>query len=332
MRSVPAGSFERMTAVGTLWRAYQCYRRGKSRRQRVATFDLDADRHLFALRRDLRSGKYRPGSYSLSVIRDPKIRLISAQPIRDCVVQQALLDVIGPTYERAFIEHAYACLSERGPQRAVLQYLAWARRYRYRLSLDIRRYFLSIHRPTLLELIHRRLRATDRQTRQLVSILMESGSQVYRQPLARQVLKLDADPLPPEAGIPIGSYLSQWAGSLYLDGLDHFVQRELRIPSYLRYMDDFTLFAEDPHQLTTARSSIAQWLGVERRLELNPKRHAVVPTAQPSVFLGYRVSRAGIVPSRKMKKRMKKRVKALRGDPPKLARSLRSYKSLFTFG
>lgn len=331
MRSVPAGSFERLTSFGTLWQAYGRHRRGKSRYPRVATFDLDADRHLLAFHRDLRRGAYAPGEYQLAVIHDPKTRLIAAQPIRDCVVQQALLDEIGSSYDRGFVDHAYACCAGRGPLRAVLKYLDWTRRCGYRLALDIRRYFLSIHRPTLCRLIHHRLR--DERTRRLVAILVDSGAGVYRQPLAIEVLGLDAAPLPPAAGLPIGSYLSQWSGSLYLDGLDHFIKRTLKVHAYLRFMDDLTLFGDDAGELEAARGAIADWLRRERRLELNPKRGRVLPAAQPSVYLGYRVSRGGIVPSRKMKRRMKKRLRAVRQQGhARLERSLRSYRGLMTFG
>ncbi len=331
MRSVPAGSFERLSSIEALWHAWRRYRRGKRRNRRVAAFDLDADRHLLALYRDLRRGSYRPGGYSLSVIHDPKTRLIAAQPVRDCVVQQALLDEIGPIYDRGFIDHAYACCTGRGPQRAVLRYLAWTRRYRWRLALDIRRYFLSVHRPTLKRLIHLRLR--DEKTRRLVHLLVDSGAAVYRQPLAVKVLGLVQDPLPPDSGMPIGSYLSQWSGSLYLDGLDHFGKRELKIHGYLRFMDDFTVFGDDRATLENARAAISEWIASERRLELNPKRQAVVPAAQPSTYLGYRVSRGGIQPSRKMKRRMRQRLLAVaQQGPRKLARSLRSYRALMTFG
>jgi hypothetical protein len=331
MRSVPAGSFERLTSFPALWRAYGRYRRGKSRYRRVAAFDLDADRHLMVLHRDLRRGSYVPGEYRLAVIHDPKTRLIAAQPIRDCVAQQALLDEIGSWYDRGFIDHAYACCAGRGPLRAVLQYLEWTRRCRFRLALDVRRYFLSIHRPTLCRLIHRRLR--DERTRRLVEILVDSGAGVYRRPLAVKALGLDADPLPPEAGVPIGSYLSQWSGSLYLDGLDHFVKRTLKVHAYLRFMDDLTLFGDDDAELWKARDAVADWLRRERRLELNPKRGRVLPAEQPSVYLGYRVSRGGIVPSRKMKRRMKNRLRAVReAGHTRLGRSLRSYRGLMTFG
>jgi RNA-directed DNA polymerase len=331
MRSVAAGSFERLSGFQALWHAWHRYRRGKRRRPPVAAFDLDADRHLLALSRALRNGGWRPGRYALHSIRDPKTRLIAAPALRDRVLHQALLDEIGPCYERGFIDHSYACGRGRGVHRAVLQHLTWMRRYPYRLALDVHRYFPSVHLPTLYGLIAQRLR--DERTRALVWMLLDSGARVYRHPLAVRILGLDRDPLPLDSGLPIGAYLSQWCGALYLDGLDHFVKRELQAPGYLRYMDDMVLFGADKAALVEAREAIAGWLGQERRLELNPKRRQVHANSVPGTFLGCRVSRAGIAPGGKMTRRMRQRLRALRDAPPeRIARSLQSYAAWARFG
>jgi len=44
------------------------------------------------------------------------------------------------------------------------------------------------------------------------------------------------------------------------------------------------------------------WLAEERRLQLHPKRWDVLPATHLSIFLGYRLSRAGITPSRKLRR------------------------------
>jgi hypothetical protein len=162
--------------------------------------------------------------------------------------------------------------------------------------------------------------------------LLQSGAEVYRTPLAVQTLELDRYPLAPDCGLPLGSYLSQWCGTFYLDGLDHFVKPELKVEGYLRYMDDFTLFGDDRAALLAARQRIVDWLERERRLQLNPKRWHIVPNTTPGVFLGYRVSRSGIGPSRKLRRSMQRRLQlaAGRGYEP-LVRSLQSYRGLLLF-
>ncbi len=328
MRSVPAGSFERLSRLGALWGAWLRCRKGKRRQPRIAAFDLDADTHVCRLHRSLSSGGYRPRPYRLKVVQDPKTRLIAAPAIADRIVQNALLAEIGPTYERGFIDQSYACCTGRGPHRAVLEYLRWLRRYRFRLSLDVKSYFASMHHDTLFDLFARRLR--DRRTLDLIHDLLAAGGRVYRSPLAVKILGLDRDPLPPGCGMPLGGYLSHWSGGFYLDGLDHFVKRRLKIRGYLRYMDDSVCFGDDRAELEDAREAIRGWLWTERGLALKRRRDTVQPTSQPGTFLGFRVSRSGVAPGPKAKRRLKQRllnVDATGADH--LARSLRAYRGLF---
>lgn len=328
MRSVPAGSFARLSAFESLWAAWCTCRPGKRRRSTIAAFDLDADRHLLSLSRALRAGRYRPSPWRLRIIEDPKLRLIAAPAVPDRVVHHALLTEIGPCFERGFSEHSYTAGSGRGPHRAVLQYLAWQRRFGFRLHLDIAGYFQSVDHDVLRGLIFPRLR--DSETRRLLDLILGSGEGVYRDPLAGRVLGGGRPRV--GTGLPLGSWLSQWCGTFYLDGLDHFVKRELRIPGYLRYMDDFVLFCDDAARLANARAAIADWLAAERRLALNPKHLEVVPNRASAVFLGYRISRAGIAPSRKLRRRLRGRLRkaAARGEDA-VVRSIRSYRGLLLF-
>jgi len=330
MHRVPAGSFDRLSSLEALWRAYRACRRGKGRQPRMAAFDLDADRNLCALHRDLACGAYRPSPWRLRIVHDPKTRLIAAPSIRDRVVHRALIDEIGPHYERSFLDQAYAWGTGRGPHRAVLQLLAWTRRHRYRLSLDVARYFPSIPHPILSALLFRSL--ADPGTRALVLRLLSAGGSVYRTALAREVLGFGGPDWPDDRGLALGSCLSQWCGNLYLDGLDHFVKRELKIGAYLRYMDDLVLLDDERARLEDVRAAIGDWLGRERGLALNPKRWQVAPAREPCVFLGYRVSPAGIAPSRKLRRRMASRLRrAARKGPDALRRTLASYRGLLLF-
>jgi len=241
------------------------------------------------------------------------------------VLHHALLTEIGPTFERRFIDDSYACLTGRGPARAVLRHLGWTRRHRYRLSLDVRAYFASIRHDVLIGLLHRRLR--DARTRRLVEQIVSTGGEVYRSPLAIDVL---GRAVPPGRGLPIGTWFSQWSSALYLDGLDHYAKRALGLRAYLRYGDDVACFHDDPAVLRDARDAMAEWLEAERGLALNPKRTAIEPTRRPCTFLGYRVSRAGLRVAPKVWRRMRAKLRAAeRRGPERLARSVAAYEALF---
>ena len=87
-------------------------------------------------------------------------------------------------------------------------------------------------------------------------------------------------------GLPIGNLTSQLFANVHLDGLDHFVKEVLRAKGYLRYVDDFALFHDDPGRLEDWRRRIARYLE-GRRLRLHPRKTCIVETGAPAEFLGF---------------------------------------------
>jgi len=329
MRSVAPGSFERLSGVAALWAAWSAHARGKRRKPAIATYDLDVDRRLLALHRELRAGTYAPAASRQHVVHEPKIRLISTPALRDRIVHQAVVGELAPAFERGYHPRSFACRPGLGPPRAVLHHLACSRRFAFRLHLDIRRYFPSIDHGILLGLVRRRIRPEDARTIELVDRLVDAGGAVYRTPLAVVALGLEADPVAPACGLAIGSCLSQWAANLYLDGADHFITRTLKVPGYLRYMDDLTLFADSRGQLAEAREAVVEWLARERQLGLSSRSGAVVPASEPCTYLGARISRAGLGPSRKVRRRLARNVRhAAAAGEDALIRCIRSYRGL----
>ena len=66
---------------------------------------------------------------------------------------------------------------------------------------------------------------------------------------------------------------------------------------------------------------------------MNRKRWHIHPAAQPSTYLGYRVSPSGLTLGRKTGRRMKHRpCQAARYNPERLQRSVASYRGLALFG
>jgi retron-type reverse transcriptase len=89
-------------------------------------------------------------------------------------------------------------------------------------------------------------------------------------------------------GIPIGNQTSQFFSNVYLDPLDHFVKEKLRFKGYVRYVDDFLLFANNKTELRDARNLISKFLN-DYRLRLHSKKNTISPVNNGIRFLGYRV-------------------------------------------
>ena len=327
MRSVPAGSFRLISEPESLWCAWRAVRRGKRRGPSVAAFELDADRHIFALSRALRAGTWYPSAPALRTVCDPKLRLIAAPAVADRILHRALLDAIGPAFERGYLPQSFTSGPGAGMHQAAIAYLGLLRRYPWRCQLDIARYFPSVDLGRLESLLFRRL--TDPDTRLILTRLLDGGARVYR---TRPAIEVLGPPPAGRRGLALGSYLSQWCGNFYLDGLDHHIKRVLKVPGYLRYMDDFALFGEDPVRLTEARAAVAEWLATERGLALKPKGGQVRPSREPATFLGFRIAPAGITPGRKLRRRFAARVKVAAGEgEAALERCLASYRGLLLF-
>ena len=89
--------------------------------------------------------------------------------------------------------------------------------------------------------------------------------------------------------MPVGNLTSQFLANVYLDPLDHQVKDHWRVRGYLRYMDDFVLFGDDPLVLDRQRQDIEAFL--HRRLALTAKSAAtcINRSAHGLTFLGRRV-------------------------------------------
>ncbi|HJW89423.1 MAG TPA: reverse transcriptase domain-containing protein, partial [Anaerolineales bacterium] len=270
-----------------LYLAYRDARRGKRGKAPVATFERDQEKELLTLQAELQSQIYTPGSYHSFFIHEPKRRLISAAPFRDRVVHHALCRVIEPLWERRFTSDSYANRVGKGTHRALDRAQKFARRYPYVLQCDIRQFFPSIdHEILWAELTHL---IADQDVLWLCDRILASGKDVLSDNY--QMVWFPGDNLLSALrprGLPIGNLTSQFWANVYLNQLDRFIKRNLACRAYLRYVDDFLLFAEDKHQLWVWREAVIQEL-TRLRLVLHENRAQVYPTNTGIPFLGFRL-------------------------------------------
>jgi hypothetical protein len=87
-------------------------------------------------------------------------------------------------------------------------------------------------------------------------------------------------------GLPIGTLTSQFWANCFLDPFDHFVKRELRCKGYLRFVDDFLLFADDRPTLWGWREAALGYLA-HLRLTIHERRAHPRPVTEGIPFLGF---------------------------------------------
>ncbi|MFQ5614651.1 MAG: reverse transcriptase domain-containing protein, partial [Anaerolineae bacterium] len=278
--------------------AYRKASKGKRGKPSVAAFEHRLEDNLLQLQAELRTHTYRPESYVSFYIHEPKRRLISAAPFPDRVVHHALCNVIEPLFERRFIHDSYANRVGKGNHRALDRCQEFARRHRYVLQCDLRQFFPSIDYAVLREILARVI--GDPDVIWLADQILDSGAGVLSE--AYEMVWFLGDDLLAiyrPRGLPIGNLTSQFWANVYLNPFDHFVKRELRCKAYLRYVDDFLLFADDKQTLWRWRKAIIERLA-RFRLALHEARCHPRPVTEGIPFLGFIV-----FPTRRRLKRRK---------------------------
>ncbi len=278
-------------------RAYFDCRANKRNTASALAFEADLERNLRSLHEALLNGSYRIGPSICFVILRPKPREVWAAQFRDRVVHHLIYNHVGPRFERTFIADSCACIPGRGTLYAVRRIEAKVRsitqsfsRPAFYLKLDLANFFVSIRKPTLAELLARRIHEPWwRALTEAVLFHDPRPDAILQSPPAKMAL------IPPhkrlanqsaDRGLPIGNLSSQFFANVYLDELDQFCKHRLHVRHYVRYVDDFVLLHESPQQLNAWRAEIEAFLADRLALQLNPRKTILQPVARGIDFVG----------------------------------------------
>ncbi len=263
--------------------------RGKQFQPHVRRFGENLDANLSQIAKELIFQTFHFGCLSSFVIHDPKERTIHVAPLRDRVVQHAIMNVCEPVFERYQINGSYACRKGKGQFSALDRAISNSRRTDWYLKLDIHKYFNSISHEILKKLLFRLFKDN-----RLLEILNDL---------------IDSHYIQPGRGIPIGNLTSQYFANHYLGVLDHHIKEQLGVRYYVRYMDDFVLWSNDRRKLLTYLTHIQEFLEKQLGLSLNPPCMNRTSAGMP--YLGYRVRPSGLRLSHRGRYRMRRKYRKM---------------------
>jgi len=256
--------WESVVSMDNLRLAYRRASRGRKRKRPVERFARDLHANLEEIRRSLIERTFTTGHYTVKTVYEPKERLIYVLPFKpDRIVQHALMNVLAPIWSRSFIKDSFGNIPGRGLHAGSRRTMEFTRGGGWVLKCDISKFYPSIDHDILFGIISRKVK--DRDVLWLVRDIIDS--------------------FPGGKNVPIGNYCSQWFGNVYLHGLDRFVKEGLKFRRYLRYCDDFCLFADGKAGLLSARSRIDEFL--RERLGLRFSHADIFPVSRGLNFLGY---------------------------------------------
>jgi retron-type reverse transcriptase len=277
--------FNEICSFQNLWYASRKAKRGKSSFDYVQRFEHLLETELLQLRRELLACTYVPGHYKEFIIVEPKVRMISAAPYRDRVVHHALCNVIEPLFNRSFLLDSYANQAGKGVHRAVDRFQWFAQKYRYVLKCDIRKYFPSIDHSVLKSIIRKKIACA--RTLSLIDTIIDRSNN--QDPVHEYFPGDDLfTPFERRRGLPIGNLTSQFFANVYLNQFDHYMKEEQGANGFIRYVDDFVMFADDKEELYRLRSCAESFLA-SLRLCLHQTKSLIHKNSVGVQYLGYRI-------------------------------------------
>ena len=279
--------YSRICSWPNLLLAFRKASKGKRGKAPAAAFEYRLEDNLVNLQAELGNKTYRPGNYHSFYVHDPKRRLISAAPFRDRVVHHALCNVIEPIFEKRFVSDSFANRVGKGNHRALDRAQTYARKFKYVLPCDVRRFFPSIDHGILREILGSTIH--DEDVAWLMNRILKSGEGVLKDEYEMAWFPGDTlfDAWRPR-GLPIGNLTSQFWANCYLNGFDHFVKRELRCNGYVRYVDDMLFFGNDKKELWAWKRAVMDRLA-GLRLVIHENSAQVKPVTDGFPFLGFLV-------------------------------------------
>ena len=306
-------TYNTIISLENLLISWQEFLRGKRNRKDVLEFSVKFMDNIFRLHDELENKEYQHGSYHAFKINDPKPRDIHKANVRDRIVHHAIYRILCPYFDNKFIYDSYSCRVNKGSHKAINRFRDMSRKVSVNntrtvwvLKCDIKKFFASIDHGILKDILRRLIK--DNDIMQLLEKIIDSFH-------AESNVNI---------GLPLGNVTSQIFINIYLNELDQFIKRELKVRYFIRYADDFVILDTNKSYLIKIIPKISEYLERELKLTLHPNKIFIKTLSSGIDFLGWvhfpyhRVLRAST------KRRMLKKLKGKVGSE-NFNQSLQSY-------
>lgn len=264
--------YQEICDIDNILEAHRNARKGKTHYAEVRTIDRDPERYAKSISTMLTNHLYRTSPYKVFTKFDSgKEREIYVLPYYpDRIVQWAVVQVLEPIWERTLIAQTYSSIKGRGIHRGLMdvqQAMMDVEGTAYCLKLDVRKFYPSIDHALLKNIVRRKIK--DPEVLELLDDIIGSVGD--------------------GRGVPIGNYLSQFFGNLYLSGFDHWMKEVKWAKHYFRYCDDIVILDASKERLHLLRVEIESYLRNNLHLTLKDNWQVFPTRTRGLDFLGYRM-------------------------------------------
>ena len=233
-----------------------------------------------------------------------KTRLLGIPTVIDRWLQQCVAQAIAPKFEEGFTAHSYGFRPNKNAHQCVQQAQQYINEgHQHIVDIDLKSFFDEVEHCLLLQLIYRKVKC--RHTLRLIRKWL------------RAPIEIDGKLTKRRKGVPQGGPLSPLLSNIMLHELDKELEKQgLR---YVRYADDFSIYAESKQAARKVGNNIYLFLKNRLRLPINREKSGIRKPVQFEI-LGYgfvptyekgKKGKYQLVVSKKSWKNLKRNLKAI---------------------
>lgn len=296
-----------MCSMENIQRAHINARKGKAHYHEVQMVNANEAHYLTQIQDMLLNKTFRNSEYTTFMKLDSaKEREIFKLPyFPDRIIHHCIVQVLEPIWMKTLIADTYSSLKGRGIHKGVERIKAALKdkdNTKYCLKMDVRKFYPSISHNLLKTILQRKIKDPD--VMWVLDEIIESTE-----------------------GVPIGNYLSQHFGNLYLSGFDHWMKEEQGCKYYFRYCDDVVILHSSKEHLADLRLKVSDYLETNLKLQLK-HNWQVFPVDRRGIdFLGYKFYHTHTTLRKSTATQFKRTISQIKSSKPKTSRMINSIMS-----
>ena len=254
----------------------------------VSDFASRLEPNIKFLHEKLKTNTYQPSPVRRVEIEKPEggTRLLGIPTVKDRVVQQAIVNIIEPIFDKTFHPSSYGYRPNRSQHQAVAKAERFMNKYslKHVVDMDLSKCFDTLDHEIIIKTVSEQI--SDGRVLDLIRKFLKSGV-LHSNSFTKT-----------EVGSPQGGVISPLLSNIYLNQFDQkMMAKGIRI---VRYADDILIFAKDKRAAGNYRAYATKILEEELKLKVNTEKTRLTSVHEGIEFLGFviRSKTVGVNPKR----------------------------------